>query len=1450
EIYIREWMEEYCIECDKASHFFATPTGRDVYGISGIHDWNDPLHLWLKNPEEINVREGDSLGFVDKEGTMYVGTVSRDKERPGMLIVTIPHGYSCKCTIPEQTNALRFFGKVTNDGGIKAVIFDKDGVISDSIPLYFITWEKIFREINGRQIDFAFYIQHINGHQGKDTLRKWFPQLDDAGIDALNERRVAHYEALEETITPAVYIDTAHLILRLKAEGYKMAVASGADDAKSAILKTGLAGCFTSVIGGSQVRNAKPDPEIFLKAAGEMGVLPEETVIVGDSVSDMGAAVRGGFREAIGAVRFNNADALRKAGADRTFEDLSLLEFDGGLLLTVVTNSTPSQGVPFNLDPATLMVCGVVEFGVPTAIVLFALWHELRRARQEKDGGMMQEFMVTPGFMSLEEEVRDILARVADQLSKMKVSGKTDSVRKSAELLYPIFSDKNKIDDFIQRVSGNGTAGHEADILDIADAIGYLDELPGSEKAYLSFALMKLYRSFKGSRWSEAQKVTIRSLGRLGSDDQVTISFLGSRAAEESIPALIAMFKKGHIPANRFYDSLFKRLKGVEGHLYADDLGADLIFELKYERLEMHSIFSLVPAPRGTWHWHGGNYGDRLKLYYGILKKDSLSNPGDVLGELKSLEESDTDDSGARLEHNLTNEKRMVERIARWREIETQGLFDGYKDGGKAEFLPMTPENIERFKRDIWLTEILNNKSQCPIERFQNLSEGEPDALEVDPAFSEIILVDGRFAGYLVAHEERGEGKWMLSDTAAGDETVYTDRKNCIRDRRLDLLPSFQHRRLGAIILQRLQDKAYRAGYERVMLRTRFDPTLDGNKKLFYEKSGYGIVTDVYIKGYLSTVLSRYLTGTSSKLIEVREGLPFNETYEADVSSCSAAELIRNLENESPAIRLRSAERLMGMGDEGIRALAATWAKEPGKNSGKSSSWLLELIFDRPIARALAVLRNGMMPFTLEKFNEPELRKAIKKAMATPGKSFQALLPVSPSGYLSGERLELAFENTGRMLYVRAAYCFVNDRCDGEKVDIDHCNIGVELKDGGKNNKEDLIKEYFAGDAKAYETAMRGWIADFKRLRNEDKTEELILKNDEFLRVVDENDNYTGVIRPRDLCHVDGTLHRTIIMFMVDREGKILIQVRDEDKKFFPLCREAAATGHMGLERDYLIGAVKETQEEVFSDKLKLDHSRVIRVSEPGEVRISNPLIDPVSGLKLLDNERAAIFVYFASDEEKTRIKAQKGEVKRLEWVKLDDELARWQAWEKNGRAKFMRSAKDEEATDYAGLGMYVFPNPVLMEKLISVLSGFKTADKIKPAKEQEMFLVCDQTGNLIKDERGGFVSKPRDVCHKDGTWHRTAFVIFMNREGRIYTAVRSASVDKMPSARDASAATNCGMEPDYKKAALKAAEKKLFKKTASSSILPAPSRYVLKGLWLWSTTRSRIASAARSTST
>ncbi|MGE5309091.1 MAG: glycogen/starch synthase, partial [Deltaproteobacteria bacterium] len=40
EIYIREWMEEYCIECDKASHFFATPTGRDVYGISGIHDWN------------------------------------------------------------------------------------------------------------------------------------------------------------------------------------------------------------------------------------------------------------------------------------------------------------------------------------------------------------------------------------------------------------------------------------------------------------------------------------------------------------------------------------------------------------------------------------------------------------------------------------------------------------------------------------------------------------------------------------------------------------------------------------------------------------------------------------------------------------------------------------------------------------------------------------------------------------------------------------------------------------------------------------------------------------------------------------------------------------------------------------------------------------------------------------------------------------------------------------------------------------------------------------------------------------------------------------------------------------------------------------------------------------------------------------------------------------------
>lgn len=90
----------------------------------------------------------------------------------------------------------------------------------------------------------------------------------------------------------------------------------------------GLGGLFNNIVAAEDVVKGKPDPEVFLKAAELIGVVPERCIVFEDSLSGIEAALAGGMR-VVGMTTSNDRELLEKSGASLvkdSFEGLSLNE--------------------------------------------------------------------------------------------------------------------------------------------------------------------------------------------------------------------------------------------------------------------------------------------------------------------------------------------------------------------------------------------------------------------------------------------------------------------------------------------------------------------------------------------------------------------------------------------------------------------------------------------------------------------------------------------------------------------------------------------------------------------------------------------------------------------------------------------------------------------------------------------------------------------------------------------------------------------------------------------------------------------------------------------------------------------------------------------------------------------------------------------------------------------
>lgn len=173
------------------------------------------------------------------------------------------------------------------------VIFDMDGTLLDTQRIYIDAWNIVGNEFGianmGRLMP---DVCGMSEHNWKAYLRNRFPTLD---IEPFHTKVKDYIAAYGEVRFKA---GAEQLLDFLKEKNIKIAIASGSgrELIEYCMNKLGALERFDVVVGGGDVKNGKPAPDIFLLAAEKLGIAPEDCFVMEDSKNGLLAAHRAGIR--------------------------------------------------------------------------------------------------------------------------------------------------------------------------------------------------------------------------------------------------------------------------------------------------------------------------------------------------------------------------------------------------------------------------------------------------------------------------------------------------------------------------------------------------------------------------------------------------------------------------------------------------------------------------------------------------------------------------------------------------------------------------------------------------------------------------------------------------------------------------------------------------------------------------------------------------------------------------------------------------------------------------------------------------------------------------------------------------------------------------------------------------------------------------------------------------
>jgi beta-phosphoglucomutase len=181
---------------------------------------------------------------------------------------------------------------------MRAAIFDLDGVIVNTAQYHYLAWKRL-----AGQLGFDFTEEDNERLKGVSRVRSLEILLEIGGL-ALDEEKKAQIAAqkndwyvdyIHHMDASEILPGAAEYLNIVRSRGVKTALGSASKNAPLILERLSITPLFDAIVDGNKVSKAKPDPEVFLRAAGELGIPPASCVVFEDAEAGVEATRRAGM---------------------------------------------------------------------------------------------------------------------------------------------------------------------------------------------------------------------------------------------------------------------------------------------------------------------------------------------------------------------------------------------------------------------------------------------------------------------------------------------------------------------------------------------------------------------------------------------------------------------------------------------------------------------------------------------------------------------------------------------------------------------------------------------------------------------------------------------------------------------------------------------------------------------------------------------------------------------------------------------------------------------------------------------------------------------------------------------------------------------------------------------------------------------------------------------------
>jgi beta-phosphoglucomutase len=187
--------------------------------------------------------------------------------------------------------------KESSVANARAVLWDLDGTLVDSEEYHWLSWRDAMRA-EGVELSYDAFLASF-GQRNDRILAGWLGAgADPARLVRIGDGKEAEYRRLAETRGLTPLPGAREWLVALRRAGWKQAIASSAprENVETMLRVLDLTQYLDAIVSAEDVTTGKPDPQVFLTAAGKLGADPSRCIVVEDAAAGVEGARRAGMR--------------------------------------------------------------------------------------------------------------------------------------------------------------------------------------------------------------------------------------------------------------------------------------------------------------------------------------------------------------------------------------------------------------------------------------------------------------------------------------------------------------------------------------------------------------------------------------------------------------------------------------------------------------------------------------------------------------------------------------------------------------------------------------------------------------------------------------------------------------------------------------------------------------------------------------------------------------------------------------------------------------------------------------------------------------------------------------------------------------------------------------------------------------------------------------------------